>query len=240
MNIDLAFSSPDLKTKDLTGRIVAVIDVLRGTSTMISALAHGCAGIIPVLTVDEARQIAAEQKDLELLLGGERNALPIEGFDLSNSPRDYRPEKVRGRTIVMTTTNGTQALLAAQTAAKVYIGAFLNLSALAQRLQEEGGDVTLVCSGKQGLFCMEDTVCGGGIIDSLEKDGIPLTPSDTAAAAKILYEYYEGDIYGMISTCEWGRYLLSIGLERDLRLCAQIDSLKIVPVFKEGKIYLDR
>lgn len=240
MNIDLAFSSPEVKTKNLAGRTVAVFDVLRGTSTMISALAHGCAGIIPALTVEEARRIAAERKELKLLLGGERNALPVEGFDLSNSPRDYRPEKVRGRTLVMTTTNGTRALLAAQGADKIYIGAFLNLSALAQRLREEGRDVTLVCSGKEGLFCLEDTVCGGGVIGSLAQEDVPMTLSEPAAAARILYEYYEADIYGMLSTCEWGRYLQSIGLERDLRLCAQIDSLQIVPVFRDGKITVDR
>ena len=219
---------------------MVVIDVLRATSTMIIALENGCSGFIPVSTVEEAMQLAALKKDPDLLLGGERNAMPLEGFHLGNSPRDYRPEKVRGKVVVLTTTNGTQALLAARKAAEVFIGAFLNISALSRRLEETGRDVIIACSGEKSLFCLEDTVCGGAIIDCLEQEGVSLLKNDAAMAAKVLYEYYEGDIHGMLAGCDWGQYLESVGLGKDLRICAQTDSSQLVPVYREGKIFLDR
>jgi 2-phosphosulfolactate phosphatase len=240
MKIDLAFSPHELEKKDFRGKTVVVIDVLRATSTMIVALENGCSGFIPVSTVEEAMQLAALKKDPDLLLGGERNAMPLEGFHLGNSPRDYRPEKVRGKVVVLTTTNGTQALLAARKAAEVFIGAFLNISALFRRLEETGRDVIIACSGEKSLFCLEDTVCGGAIIDRLEQEGVSLLKNDAAMAAKVLYEYYEGDIHGMLAGCDWGQYLESVGLGKDLRICAQTDSSQLVPVYREGKIFLDR
>ena len=240
MKIDLAFSPHELEKKDFRGKTVVVIDVLRATSTMIVALENGCSGFIPVSTVEEAMQLAALKKDPDLLLGGERTAMPLEGFHLGNSPRDYRPEKVRGKVVVLTTTNGTQALLAARKAAEVFIGAFLNISALSRRLEETGRDVIIACSGEKSLFCLEDTVCGGAIIDRLEQEGVSLLKNDAAMAAKVLYEYYEGDIHGMLAGCDWGQYLESVGLGKDLRICAQTDSSQLVPVYREGKIFLDR
>ena len=240
MKIDLAFTPYELEKKDFRGKTVVVIDALRATSTMIVAFENGCSGFIPVSTVEEAMQLAALKKDPDLLLGGERNAMPLEGFHLGNSPRDYRPEKVRGKVVVLTTTNGTQALLAARKAVEVFIGAFLNISALSRRLEETGRDVIIACSGEKALFCLEDTVCAGGIIARLEQEGVSLSISDAAMAAKVLYEYYEGDIYGMLTGCDWGQYLESVGLGKDLRICARIDSSRLVPVYREGKIFLDR
>jgi 2-phosphosulfolactate phosphatase len=140
----------------------------------------------------------------------------------------------------MTTTNGTRALVAARQAAEVLIGAFLNLSALCRRIEEAGRDVLIACAGEKELFCLEDTVCGGTIIGHLEKDGLPVQESDSALAAKILYEYFAVDIYGMLAECEWGQYLEKMGLGKDVRICAQIDSSKLVPIYREGKVYLDR
>ena len=240
MNIDLAFSPHELEKKDLRGKAVVVIDALRATSTMIVAFENGCSAFIPVSTAKEARELVALKKDPGLLLGGEREAVRIEGFDLGNSPLDYRPEKVRGKVVVITTTNGTRALLAARKAAKVFIGAFLNLSALSRHLEEVGRDVIIACAGDEDLFSLEDAVCGGAIMDRLEKAGVPLSKSDSAVAAKVLYEYYESDIYGMLAASKWGQYLESIGMGKDARICAQIDSSKLVPVFREGKILLVR
>ena len=98
----------------------------------------------------------------------------------------------------------------------------------------------IACSGEKGLFCLEDTVCAGAIIDRLEKEGVSLSISDAGMAAKVLYEYYEGDIHGMLAGCDWGQFLESVGLGKDLRICAQIDSSRLVPVYREGKIFLDR
>ena len=238
MNIDLAFTPYELEKKELEGRSVVVIDALRATSTMIVAFENGCSAFIPVASVEEARDLAA--KNPEFLLAGERRALPLEGFHLGNSPRDYRPNKVKGKVVIMTTTNGTRALVASRRGAQIFIGSFLNLSALAQRLLEAARDVLIACAGEKDLFCLEDTVCGGAIIERLEETGLSISKSDAASAAKVLYEQCESDVYGALCNCEWGQYLEGLGLGKDVRICAQIDSSRLVPVYREGKIFLDR
>ncbi len=240
MNIDLAFTADEIARKDLQDKTVVVIDALRATSTMITALENGCLGFIPVATIEEAKKLFADQADPGLLLGGERRALPVAGFHLGNSPRDYRPDKVRGKTVIMTTTNGTRALVAASKGAEVFIGAFLNLGALCRRLQDCGRDILIACAGEKGLFSLEDTVCGGAMVGRLEGEGSAVNFSDSALGAKILYEYFAEDIYGMLAACEWGQYLERMGLGKDVRLCAQIDSSQLVPVYREGKVILDR
>ncbi len=238
MIIDLAFNPHELEKKELTGKSVVVIDALRATTTMTVGLENGAAAFIPVATVEEARGLVAANPDY--LLAGERGAIPLEGFHLGNSPRDYRPDKVRGKTIVMTTTNGTRALIAAIGGEEVFIGSFLNLGAVCERLIGAGRNTLVACSGEKGLFCMEDTVCGGAIVERLEKAGIPLIKTDAATSAKILYEQCEGNVYGMLCTCEWGIYLEGLGLGKDVRVCAQVDSSQIVPIYREGRIILDR
>jgi len=238
MKIDLAFTPHELEKKDLTEKSVVVIDALRATTTMTVAFENGAEAFIPVSTVEEARDLVSANPDY--LLAGERRAMPLEGFHLGNSPRDYGPEKVRGKTIVMTTTNGTRALVAARGGAEVFIGSFLNLDALCQRLIESGRDILIACSGEKGIFCLEDTVCGGAIVERLEKMGIPLTKTDAAHAARILYERCEDDVYGMLCSCEWGIYLEGLGLGKDVRICAEVDSSRVVPVYREGRIILDR
>jgi len=238
MLVDLAFTPYELEKKELTCKSVVVIDALRATTTMTVGFENGAAAFIPVETVEEARDLVAKNPDF--LLAGERRALPLEGFHLGNSPRDYRPQKVKGKTIVMTTTNGTRALVVARVGAEVFIESFLNLSALVDRLVVSVRDVVIAWSGEKYLFCLEDTVCGGAIVKQLEKTGLRLVKPDAASAAKILYEQCEGNVYGMLCTCEWGAYLEGIGLGKDVRVCAQVDSSKLVPVYREGKIFLDR
>ncbi len=238
MKIDLAFSTCELEKKDPQGKSVVVIDALRATSTMITAFENGCAAFIPVATLSAARKIVKEHP--EYLLAGEREALPPEGFQFGNSPRDYRPAKVKGKVIVISTTNGTRALVSARKGEEVFIGSFLNLSFLAQRLLEKKRDVLIACAGEKDLFCLEDTVCGGAIVDRLEQTGVSIVKSDAAQAAKLIYEYYEENIYEMLIECEWGQYLESIGLGKDVHICARMDSSRLVPVYREGKIIVAR
>jgi 2-phosphosulfolactate phosphatase len=240
MEIDLAFSPDELKRKDLREKSVVVVDALRATSTMIVAFENGCRGFIPVATIEEAREVAAQAKNPDVLLGGERGAKPVEGFHFGNSPRDYSRERVNGKTVVLTTTNGTQALVAAQTGAEIFIGAFLNLSALTRRLMESGRDALIACSGEKGFFCLDDTVCGGALIARLEERGIPLRLREAALAARVLFDPYGRDILGLLRNCEWGRELEKLGLGEDIPICAQLDSSNLVPICREGRIFLDR
>jgi 2-phosphosulfolactate phosphatase len=240
MKIDLAFTPPELEKKNLAEKTVVVIDSLRATSTMLTAFENGCAGFIPVATIEEARELAGKMKDPNILLGGERHARALDGFHVGNSPRDYSPSIVQGKFVIMTTTNGTRALVAAREAKEIFIGAFLNLSAVCRRLTESRRDVIIACSGEKNLFCIEDFVCGGGIIACLSAGGYSPVMTDTARAAKILYEHYSPNICQMLEESEWGQYLLGIGLSEDIRICAQVDSSRLVPVYREGKVFLDR
>jgi len=217
-----------------------VIDSLRATSTMLTAFENGCAGFIPVATIEEARELATTLNDPNILLGGERGARSLEGFQVGNSPRDYSSEKVRNKVVIMTTTNGTRALVTARRAAEVFIGAFLNLSAVCRRLKESGRDVIIACSGEKNLFCLEDFVCGGAMVSCLSANANSLIMTDAARAARILYEHFSPDICAMLEGSEWGQYLDSIGLGEDIRICAQIDSSRLVPIYRDGKVLLDR
>ncbi len=239
MKIDLAFTPFELEKRDLAEKAVVVIDSLRATSTMITAFENGCAGFIPVATVEEARDLAAKMAAPNVILGGERGARALEGFQVGNSPRDYQAEKVRGKIVIMTTTNGTRALVASQRAGEVFIGAFLNLTAVCRRLQKSGRDAVIACSGEKNLFCLEDFVCGGAMVSCLEDKGTDLFMTDAARAAKILHEHFSPDICGMLESSEWGQYLNSIGLGADVRICSQIDSSDLVPVYRDGKVSLD-
>lgn len=237
MRVDVAFTPHELKGKTFEGKSVVVIDALRATSTMIAAFENGCSAFIPVATVEEAREIVS--RNPTYLLAGERGALPLAGFDLGNSPRDYQADKVRGKIIVMTTTNGTGALLASRSGEDVFIGSFLNLQAVTERLMETGRDVLIACAGEKDVFCLEDTVCGGAMIDRLERN-TSVSGNDASRAAKAVYEQCEGDIYGALCGCDWGRHLESIGLGKDVRTCARVDSSRLVPVYRDGRIFVDR
>jgi 2-phosphosulfolactate phosphatase len=238
MQVDVTFSPHELQGRDPGGKSVVVIDTLRATSTMITAFENGCAAFIPVPTVEEARKIARENP--EYLLAGERRAVPLEGFHLGNSPRDYCARNVKGKVVVMTTTNGTRTLAGAGGGEEVLIGAFLNLTAVAEHLGRKGRDVLIACAGEKGFFCLEDSVCAGALIAAIEGTGAYLSKTDGANAAKLLYEYYVDNIYGMLLGCDWGQYLEKIGLGRDIRICAQIDSSRLVPVCRKGKIVVER
>ncbi len=241
MLIDVAFTPWEMKKKEMTEKAVVVIDVLRATSTMVIAFENGCKAFIPVATVEEAKKLAAEHSDSNFLLGGERRAMPLAGFHLGNSPRDYIPAKVKDKIIVMTTTNGTRALLAARKAAKVFIGAFLNISAVRAALIAANRDVLLACAGEKDLFCLEDTLCAGALIKKLmevNEVNKEVSLTDAALMAKILYAHLEKDLYGILSSCEWGRYLIGLGLQEDVRLCAQVDVSSVVPIFIGGMVSL--
>lgn len=240
MKIDVVFTPGELEKRELAGRSVVVIDALRATSTMIAAFENGCAAFIPVLTVEEARSRVADLAGPDICLGGERGGRMVEGFQFGNSPQDYQAEKVCGKTVVMTTTNGTRALLAARSAAKVLIGSFMNRTAIARRLIEEKKDVLIACAGEKDRFCLEDALCAGAIIDSLEKAKVSAVLSDSALAAKRLFQCAEGSLGQSLLECEWGSYLERIGFGPDVEFCARLDCSSLVPVFEEGRIILDR
>lgn len=168
MKIDLIISADDIKKQKIIDRSVVVIDMLRATSVITTALSNGCAKVIPVVTVEEALEIAkADRKNT--VLGGERKALKIEGFDLSNSPLEYTQDIVQNKAIVMTTTNGTKAIKGCEGARDILIGALINGGAVARKLIELNNDVVFVNAGTHGEFSIDDFICTGYIIDCMLK-----------------------------------------------------------------------
>jgi len=221
----------------LEDKLVIIIDVLRTTSTMVTALANGCQSIVPVLTPEEA--LAKRLMIPGALLGGESQELRIEGFDLSNSPFDYVPEKVGGKRVIMSTTDGTRAIRAAAGAPYVWIASFLNLEsivhALFRKFEQERflQGIVIFCAGKEERFDLSDTLCAGMLIDALGPD---VELNDLGQAALMLYHMAEDNLVNVIRYSDHGRKLTSYGLERDVIYCSTPNILPIVPVLMDGEI----
>jgi 2-phosphosulfolactate phosphatase len=217
-----------------------VIDVIRASTTITIALHHGCAGIVPVRTLREARVVALTLGD-GVLLAGERAAAKIAGAHLGNSPGEYERERIEGKIVVLTTTNGTRAFRVIDGAREVIACAFLNVSASARWLRRAGLDVLIVCAGRNGHFCFEDAVGGGMLIDRLSRiSDRPLELSDAARAAHLLYSANQGDLLEVLRGCEWGRGITRKGFGPDLEICAQVDLTDVVPVMREGRLVAER
>ena len=157
MNLEICFTPAELAGLDFAGRTVVVADVLRATSTMIAAVASGARAVYPVASIEEAIQLAQRLGRAETVLSGERRCLPIEGFDLGNSPREFTPAQVQGRAVVMSTTNGTGALLAASPGARVLVGALVNRAAVVREVAG-AAELVIVCAGREGRFALEDAL----------------------------------------------------------------------------------
>ena len=236
---DLFLRMPPAAT---AGGIAIVIDVLRASTTIITALASGAEVVVPCRSIEEARAAAAHHPGA--LLGGERGGVRIPGFDLGNSPLEYTPDRVAGRPVVITTTNGTAALAACQAARDVLVGAIVNcrsVAAVARRLADTAGApaVHLVCAGTDGEITAEDVLAAGAILAAAGRD--PAADTDTldpaAQTARELFDHLAGEnseglparITTAFRTCRGGENLLALGMEADLAAAAAIDSLAVVP-----------
>ncbi len=221
----------------ISNRVVVVIDVLRATSVMVHALSQGAQEIIPVQTIEEAFQLARAYPQPSTLLGGERGSRRIEGFDLGNSPREYGAERVKGKRLILTTTNGTKAFQAVSSGKEVLVGSFFNISAVAEKCFELDEDLLIYPSGDEGNFSLEDTVCGGMLIDRItKKGGRSFTLTDASRSAQILFQKFEANIVESFYLSQHGRELVDRGFEEDLLYCAQVDTTNIVPLFEKGVI----
>ena len=232
------FSSPRESTEDdLRGCAVIVIDVLRSSSTIITAIMNGAREIIPVLTPAEVGELASKSGRGGALMCGEREGKKIEGFDLGNSPLEYSPDKVSGRIIIFASTNGAPMIVRARNADRIYIGGFNNFSAVLGLILKENRNIAILCSGQNEKFSIEDFVCAGRFVDALEiKLGERAELNDGARAAAQLYQQYRGQIGELLRISSHGKYLSSLGFSSDLDYCAKVDTVPIVPMFVEGKI----
>lgn len=233
MRIDVSFNAAQLDELQLRDRSVVVIDVLRASTTVAVALANGAREIIPVSTIESAVKISGSLFGEVTLRGGERNGKIIEGFNLGNSPAEYTDSTVRGKSIIFCTTNGSVAMAKSRYARRLFIAGFVNLSATVDAIREEGDDFLLLCAGKSnGLrsFSLEDAVCAGMLIDQLSKQKtVPIELTDASRAALALYKGLGRSVLKVLRTSDHGQYLTEIGFASDLKLCAAVDSVPVVP-----------
>jgi 2-phosphosulfolactate phosphatase len=218
--------------------VAVVIDVLRATTTIATALAHGAAGVIPVREPDEAIAVRNRIGRDRVLLCGERGSQLITGFDLDNSPASYVRAAVHEKTLAFTTTNGTRALIdAARDGALVLCGAFVNRAAIAHALLAgDDADALLVCAGNEGALSLEDLLCAGAIVATLAAATPPLAISDAARAALTLYESAAKRLTTTVAGSAHARALRDAGFADDIVACTAIDTLDVVPVYREGVI----
>lgn len=235
IDIELFPFPPDSDT--LLDRTVVVIDVLRATSVMVQAISQGALEILPLASVEEAFQMAKVFPRGSMLLGGERESKKVPGFDLGNSPKEYVAERVRGKKLILATTNGTKAFHLVSSGKEILVGSFFNIGAVAQRCLESDRDLLIFPSGDEGDFSLEDTICGGMLIELIKRKGkksISLT--DASYSAQILYQRFKDNLLEAFHLSHHGKELINRGFEDELVYCAQIDITNIVPEFKAGVI----
>lgn len=227
-------------TAEFRNKTAVVIDVLRATTCMITALGNGASAIRAASSITEARRHARKLGRSNVLLCGERGGIRIPGFDLGNSPLEFTPKTIGGRQLIMATTNGTRAVRKAEGARAIIIASFCNATAAASLILKQKRDVAILCSGKEGDFSLEDAACAGLIVTRLRKELPALGANDLAVACEALYLQWKRDIHMLLSQAEHGRYLAGIGLKKDLEICAKTDSTKTVPVWQKGRIVLEQ
>jgi len=231
--------TPDRLTPELlAGSVAVVIDVLRATTTIIHALAAGCVAVWPIAEVEEARRIADEMRAGRVLLGGERNGMPPPGFDLGNSPSEYTCVRCKGTTLVLTTTNGTRALLRAAAAARTLIAGFVNYSAVCEQLAEETCPIDIVCAGYHGEAALEDALLAGALVEFLcEHQAVAL--NDAARLAWDCFEHHGRVLDGALEISAGGVHLRRLGYDEDIRAAARVDQFALVPEVRHDPLRVE-
>ncbi len=236
MPIDVIPYASAIRPDLISGKTVVIIDVLRASSVMITALANGALSFVPASTVLETKKLAKHFQNDNILLAGERNTKIISGFHLGNSPLDYTRKKVEGKKIIITTSNGTHALVNVKDAEKVFIGAFINARAVALAIKKCSNTV-LICAGTNNTFSLDDGMCAAMIIDKILKNNT-VELSDFAIALYKAYKSEKNDLRKLLKNCYHLNLLVKNGFETDVDYCLQEDKYDIVPEMKNGEIKL--
>lgn len=218
-----------------SGSTTVVIDVLRFSSAVVAALGAGASKIIPVEDIETATRLADTGKRKTKLLAGERKGFPIDGFDLFNSPAEFTRERVGGKTIIMTTSNGSRGLLLASRAARTIVCAINNLSGAAEAIREDEV-VSILCCGSEGRLALEDLYCGGLLLRAIWERVEVVQLSDAGRLAMMLSGDGGMAAEEVLSSCDRGRELEQAGYGDDILYCARRDISRIVPVLRQGAL----
>jgi 2-phosphosulfolactate phosphatase len=229
-NIDVCLSPQLLPLFDVTDRLVVVVDIFRATTTMVSALAFGASKIRAVSTVEEALSL----KSHGFMIAGERGGQKVEGFDFGNSPFEVQKESIKGKSIAITTTNGTLSINKSSAAKEQILGSFNNFTATIDYIKKSNLDVLVLCAGWKGSVNLEDTYYAGALIEALEQNYIALTDSCRLAVA--LYQQNQSTGYEFLRKADHALRLIRIGYECDIEFCLQRDLFDMVAIVRNGDI----
>lgn len=230
-SFDVCLTPEFLHLYELEYKTVVIVDILRATSCMTTAFAHGVKEIIPVATLEECRNLKQKHG---FLAAAEREGRQAEGFDFGNSPLAYTNGILEGKTLVMTTTNGTKAISMSRNAREVLIGSFLNKNTLVQYLHQGRSDVLVVCAGWKGKVNLEDTLFAGALAEALAENF--LLADDSGIAAKELYKAAKGNLKEFLRDSSHFKRLKNLGIDADIDFCLKEDVYEVLPILKEGRL----
>jgi 2-phosphosulfolactate phosphatase len=231
MNIEVFFSPREVENEyDLREKSVLAVDVLRASSSIITAMHHGARQVIPVASVADAMRLSKDLFEDSTMLCGERGGKLIEGFDLDNSPASYRPERVKDKSLIFTSTNGSGAILRARYALETYVAAFVTVSAAVGAVAARE-QVAVICAGEENHFALEDAICAGMIVSRLMEKRPDATVADGARAALMVYDRCSENILAAVRSADHAAVLEREGFGADVTFCATRDLYTVVPVY---------
>jgi 2-phosphosulfolactate phosphatase len=239
VRLDVFFGGQNLSPADVQGRVVLVIDVLRASTSVAVALTHGAKAIIPFESSDEVVARAKQFERSDVLLAGERKMHAIPGFDLGNSPLEYTREAVEGKTVLLTTTNGTVVLVGVQGARDVVVASYVNYSAVSAMIRAAArgaSDVAIVCAGRDRQFALEDAACAGRYTRGVTRRLANVRLNDAAQACCLIDKRYGDRLDRLFEESEHGRALAEAGFSADLAVCAAVDSHPVIPIYQDRQI----
>lgn len=236
MRIDVISQYAKVTDSQLASSTSIVVDLLRASTTIIYAINNGASQVIPAADPGEAVALSGRLGTSDCVLCGERGGLKLPGFELGNSPLEYTSKIVSGKTVILSTTNGTAAIHSVRSSATLFIGALVNCTAVAKAAIEKGNDVVIQCAGTDSQFSADDVVAAGAIVDTIQKN-LSAAPvlNDLAICSRMLYEDYLAGRLDVAKTFHYGR-LVELGFGQDIELCLQRDTIEVVPVYRNGVI----
>jgi 2-phosphosulfolactate phosphatase len=239
VRLEAFYGSHQVAPGDTAGRVVVVIDVLRASTSIAVALANGARAVVPLDSPDDVVMRAKGFIREEVRLAGERKMLPIPGFDVGNSPREFTPETVAGKTVLISTTNGTGALMAVQGARDVVVASYVNFTPVLAMLRSAlrgGTDAAIICAGRGRQFSLEDAACAGRYVNHVTRELIDVEFNDAAVAASLIDRVYGDDLMRLFLASRHGQALRDAGFGEDLPVCGAVDAYPVVPIYQERQI----
>ena len=239
MRLDVFFTPIQAKPADTAGRLVVIVDVLRASTTVATALGNGAKTVMPLEGADEVISRSKEFHRSAVILAGEQKMLPIPSFDLGNSPQAFTRKAVEGKTILITTTNGTRALLGVQGARDIVIASYVNFTAVLAMMKvaaSSNTDIAIICAGEEGGFTLEDAACAGRYVRALPKRADGMQMNDAASASVLIEKKYGENIAKLFKESTHGQALQAAGFGDDLAAAAKVDAYPVVPIYQERQI----